>query len=159
MSLLFKKVLIALPDEIENAVEVTRVGMSIARALDADVRLVSVLSAGIAPTPTSVGMPAGDVLMPPTPSVSETEIEKRKAIVSKILSAHTARTNADQVVRVGSPPNEIVLEADSWEADLIVIAARDRNWLERFFEPSISRSVARHAKCAVMILPDEMPLA
>lgn len=154
MSKLFDKILIALPQDDDAAIGLTRVGMSIARVHDAQVRLFSVVSVGVAATPSSVGMPGTEIRMPDAPKVTDAAVASRHELLTKILSAHSSREGADQSVVVGDPSSEIVAEADRWGADMIIVGARDRGWLERLFDPSISQTVAKKADCVVMVFPE-----
>ncbi len=42
--------------------------------------------------------------------------------------------------------------ADEWHADLIVLGSHGRKGLQRFLLGSVAESVARHARCSVMIV-------
>jgi nucleotide-binding universal stress UspA family protein len=56
---------------------------------------------------------------------------------------------------------EVILdEAERWGADLIVLGSHGYRGLTRFLLGSVSRAVADHAKCSVMIIrpnPSEIP--
>ncbi len=59
-------------------------------------------------------------------------------ISSKIIEGHTL--------------TEILDEAASWEADLIVLGSHGRRGLRRFLLGSVSNAVASHADCSVEIV-------
>lgn len=59
-------------------------------------------------------------------------------ISSKIIEGHTL--------------TEILDEATSWEADLIVLGSHGRRGLRRFLLGSVSNAVASHADCSVEIV-------
>jgi nucleotide-binding universal stress UspA family protein len=42
--------------------------------------------------------------------------------------------------------------ADEWKADLIVLGSHGKHGIEKFLLGSVAESVARHAKCSVMIV-------
>jgi nucleotide-binding universal stress UspA family protein len=47
--------------------------------------------------------------------------------------------------------HEILVEAEEWKADLIVIGDRGRSALSRFFLGSVSTNILRHAHCSVWV--------
>jgi nucleotide-binding universal stress UspA family protein len=51
----------------------------------------------------------------------------------------------------------ILETADDWKADLIVLGSHGKHGIEKFLLGSVAESVARHAKCSVMIV--RTPLA
>ncbi len=51
----------------------------------------------------------------------------------------------------GSPKEQILNEAESWGADMIVVGSHGYNGLQRFLLGSVSQAVALHAKCSVEI--------
>ena len=59
-------------------------------------------------------------------------------ISSKVIEGHTL--------------TEILDEAASWEADLIVLGSHGRRGLRRFLLGSVSNAVASHADCSVEIV-------
>ncbi|MGV3720986.1 MAG: universal stress protein [Actinomycetota bacterium] len=54
-------------------------------------------------------------------------------------------------VRVGARGHEIIHAAEEFDADLLVLAAHELSRLEEFWLGSITRNVARHAACPVLI--------
>jgi nucleotide-binding universal stress UspA family protein len=52
----------------------------------------------------------------------------------------------------GSPKQVILDEAETWEADLIVVGSHGRRGLDRFLLGSVSQAVALHAPCSVEIV-------
>jgi len=52
----------------------------------------------------------------------------------------------------GDPKNAILDEAEHWGADLIVVGTHGYNTLERIWLGSVSRAIASHAGCAVLIV-------
>lgn len=154
MSVLFNRVLVALPEDLNLAETTANRSMAVAQTHSAAVRLLSVIPPKLAPA-TAIGGPSPvDTTIDVTPKVSEEALQNRRKVVQTILDKHTPRDPADQSVRFGNPADQILEEAAEWEADLIVLGAHDRGWLERLFDPPTNEKVARRANCAVLIFPE-----
>lgn len=54
---------------------------------------------------------------------------------------------------VGHPAKQIIREAKSQGADLIVVAHRGKDWIERWLSRSVAKRLLGHAPCPVMIVP------
>lgn len=59
------------------------------------------------------------------------------------------------IVREGLPAQEILEEANQWEADLIVVGTHGRKGISKFLLGSVAQRVAIHAKCSVEIVRDK----
>ncbi len=57
----------------------------------------------------------------------------------------------EPVVREGDPRTEIVLEADRWKADLVVLGSHGRTGMKRWLMGSVAEYVVRHAPCSVEV--------
>jgi nucleotide-binding universal stress UspA family protein len=55
-------------------------------------------------------------------------------------------------VRIGNPTEEILKDAGSWPADLILVSSHERNAAERFLLGSVSLSVLMNAHCTVTLV-------
>jgi nucleotide-binding universal stress UspA family protein len=55
----------------------------------------------------------------------------------------------------GHPKHAIVDEAESWDADLIVVGSHGYRGLTRLWLGSVSQAVASHAKCSVEIVREK----
>lgn len=156
MSVLFNKIMIALPSDNQAAAKLAKLGLAIAETHQAQARLVSVLTSDIPPTPVGVGTAAFDAIAPNPPVISEAAKRKRKKMIGNLIDKHTSRDPTSHTIRFGNPTREIVDEAESWQADMIVMGSRERSWLERLIDPSVSQTVTRQADCAVLVLPNHM---
>ena len=58
----------------------------------------------------------------------------------------------ETVVRFGEPVDEIVHEADAFDAEVIALTERPRGWLRRLLGGSTAARVARHAHVPTLIL-------
>ena len=56
----------------------------------------------------------------------------------------------ERVVRFGAPTEEILVEADAWDAELIVMAARPTTWRTRLRGRDIGAEVSRRAAVPVL---------
>ncbi|HEY6898091.1 MAG TPA: universal stress protein [Rhodocyclaceae bacterium] len=54
-------------------------------------------------------------------------------------------------VAVGHPAEHIIIEAERWGADLIVMGHRGQGVLGRWLVGSVAKQVMQHAPCAVLI--------
>jgi nucleotide-binding universal stress UspA family protein len=59
---------------------------------------------------------------------------------------------AQSVVREGSASAEIIAEAESWGADLVVVGTRGHGLLKRWLLGSTARTVLHHAPMSVLIV-------
>jgi nucleotide-binding universal stress UspA family protein len=58
----------------------------------------------------------------------------------------------ETLVREGDPGTEIIQEAESWPADLIVVASHGHRGLKRLLLGSTAQYVTNHAPCSVEIV-------
>ncbi len=58
-----------------------------------------------------------------------------------------------QVIRCGKPAVEILAEAKSWEADLMVLGTHGRKGLDRVLLGSVAEAAIRNAPCNVLVVP------
>ena len=54
-------------------------------------------------------------------------------------------------VVVGHPAERVVIEAEQWDADLIVVGHRGHGLMGRWLLGSIAKQVMHHATCAVLV--------
>lgn len=77
-------------------------------------------------------------------------VEQNLARARKELAALVEGSGAEPVVKVGHAPTEILEEAESRGADLIVVGSH-RPGFEDYFIGSTAARVVRHAKCSVLV--------
>lgn len=58
----------------------------------------------------------------------------------------------ETLVREGDPGSEIIQEAESWPADLIVIGSHGHQGLKRLLLGSVAHYVTNHAPCSIEIV-------
>jgi nucleotide-binding universal stress UspA family protein len=66
--------------------------------------------------------------------------------------ATAAGLSVELVRAIGDAAEAIVKAAEQNDADLIVLGARERGWMQRMLDHSVSQDVARHARCDVLIV-------
>jgi nucleotide-binding universal stress UspA family protein len=65
--------------------------------------------------------------------------------------------SAEPLVRLGDARHEIVEEARTSSADLIVVGSHGRTGLKRLLMGSVAESVVRHAPCSVEVVREKEP--
>jgi nucleotide-binding universal stress UspA family protein len=61
--------------------------------------------------------------------------------------------SATGTVRKGDPASEILAEAESWNADLVVVGTHARKGMERLLLGSVAESALKSAPCHVLVVP------
>ena len=114
------------------------------------VRIVSVAEVPFSAQPWTAPMPPG--------SYEEWErifddrsIENTTQAMARFGEIAGAQTELTAKNLKGDPKMSILDEAEHWGADLIVVGTHGYNALERLWLGSVSRAVASHAKCSVVI--------
>ena len=131
---MFRRILIAV-DDTPPAADAAEAGLELAYAMNAEVRLLSVL--------------------PHTPAVvpnAAREEERDEHMVGKarrLLDSWRRRAAPPLIVHEelahGEPAEEIVRVAKAWEADLIVVGTLNRRGVSRLLLGSTAQAVAEHA--------------
>ena len=70
----------------------------------------------------------------------------------KILHAKNPTLIVTTIVIEGSPKSGILKEAETFDADLIIVGSHGHGAVERFLLGSVSQAMALHAKCSVEIV-------
>jgi len=85
-----------------------------------------------------------------SPVSAREEREETEAGVIAQLN-ELALPDEEITVRVGTPVDVIIEEADSWEADLIVMGTHGRTGLALFLNGSVAERVVRYSRRPVLI--------
>jgi len=69
------------------------------------------------------------------------------------LRDHTTKLgfSVDYAIEVGHPAERIVIDAEQWGADLIVVGHRGHGLMGRWLLGSVAKQVMHHATCAVLV--------
>lgn len=139
---MFKKILVPLDiDYPEIAAGVYRKARAIGELSDAAIRLVSVMP--------GFTMPIVASLVPE--EVRREGTRRAKAAVEQFIVDYCDPT-VTYSLKTGKNWEEIIAEADQWQADLIIVYHNRHREVNDLFSRSCSQRVADHASCSVLRL-------
>ena len=87
------------------------------------------------------------------PEITEIQQNTAEAYVAKIATAFNSNFELYTFTRMGNIKEEILLLANEWSADLIVMGSNGRSGFDHFISGSVSESVIRKATCPVLVVP------
>ena len=88
------------------------------------------------------------------PELMHIQEEASKLFFIKIKEQHGDVVELSTVTRIGRIQDEILSVADDCKADMIILGTHGRTGFDHFISGSVSESVARKAKCPVLIIPN-----
>jgi nucleotide-binding universal stress UspA family protein len=88
-----------------------------------------------------------------TSLVAESVERLGRAAVERFLAARPSGPAVEARARVGDPCDEIVVEAQAWQADLLVLGTHGRKGLSRYVFGSVAAAVLRDANRNVLVIP------
>ena len=88
------------------------------------------------------------------PELMHIQEEASKLLFIKIKEQHGDVVELSTVTRIGRIQDEILSVADDCKADMIILGTHGRIGFDHFISGSVSESVARKAKCPVLIIPN-----
>jgi nucleotide-binding universal stress UspA family protein len=138
-----KRILVPL-DEAVQAEGMVEVISALARGTGATVRLLHV-----APVPDSIIDEDGHVLVYADQETARLEAEAMDYL--RAASFTLEGITLEYAVRYGDPVEQIVDEAETWNADLIAMATRGRSYIGRALLGSVAEQVFRRAPMAVTL--------
>jgi nucleotide-binding universal stress UspA family protein len=120
---------------------------------DSEVRVISVVERPY----SSDLLSAGQMNMSLYVEIENTTREQARAAVDKAAATLRADVGSRHLkvtteVLSGSPKQVILEEAESFDADLVVVGSHGHGRLARFLLGSVSQAVALHAGCSVEIV-------
>lgn len=141
-----RRVLVAV-DDSAAALRAARVALDLASGWHAEVRLIAVTTDGTLGALLDTAVPDG--------GATERIEEAGRAVLGHLAAAARARgLQVDIVQRAGEPFREIVDQARSWRADLIVMGRSERRGPGSPYLGSVSAHVLEFAECPVLVVPD-----
>jgi nucleotide-binding universal stress UspA family protein len=138
-----KRILVPLDEAVPAESLVAGVG-TLARSSGAIVRLLHV-----APVPESLSDDYGHVLIYADQESARLEAEAVDYL--KVVSVGLEDVEVQYGVRYGDPVEQILDEAEAWNADLIAMATRGRTGIGRTLLGSVAEHVFRKAPMAVTL--------
>ena len=87
------------------------------------------------------------------PEMMQIQKEASKNLFDRIQKQMGDKVNISTYTKIGRPQNEILSVAEEYHSDLIILGTHGRTGLDHFISGSVSESVARKAKCPVLIIP------
>lgn len=87
------------------------------------------------------------------PEISEIQQNNAEQYVAKVAEQFRQNFEVFTFTRIGNIKEEILLLADEWSADLIIMGSNGRSGFDHFISGSVSESVIRKATCPVLVIP------
>lgn len=144
------KILIAVDDSRYSEIA-SDYGFRLAKKLNAEVGLVHVNDV-IATTTGHLTDPILNEPMLMMPEAMDIQEEASRKLFDR-LSAEHSDTTIYTFIKVGNARDEILVTAEEWNADMIILGTHGRTGFDHFISGSVAESVARKAKCPVLIIP------
>lgn len=88
------------------------------------------------------------------PELMHIQEEASKLLFQKIKEQHGDVVEMSTITKIGRAQDEILSVADDCKADMIILGTHGRTGFDHFISGSVSESVARKAKCPVLIIPN-----
>jgi len=138
----FRKILVAI-DDTALAIHAAKTGISLARALGAEIAPIHVVS-----IPVAHGRGAG------IPESEAAALFQRESLelVRDLRARLQLGDSVEGFMELGDPAEEIVKAAAAWPADLVVIGSHSRSSLGRVLLGSVSEAVVRNSPCPVLLV-------
>lgn len=144
------RILIAVEDSPYSD-EAIRYGMMLAKKMGSKIAMVHADEIPVNTPYVADPMLSETPLM--IPEMMEIQEEASKNLFKRINSEYGDGIEINKFIRVGRAQDEILAVAKEFKADLIILGTHGRTGLDHFISGSVSESVARKAKCPVLIIP------
>ncbi len=153
---MYSKIIAAL-DESQLSRKAFQQSLSLAKAFDAELMLVNVVSPLEARYQNTVSLIGSGYRSDGTNEVAEAEWQALVAnrldyLQSLVNEAEDAGITTDLIQEIGQPAQQICESAKEWQADLIVIGSHGRKGLNELIIGSVSNYVSHHVPCAVLLV-------
>lgn len=145
------RILIAVEDSPYSE-EAIHYGVLLAKSLGSKITLVHVDEIPISsPYSADPLLNESPVIIPELMHIQE---KASKALFKKIEEKYGSAVKLDTVTKIGRAQDEILAVADDCKANMIILGTHGRTGFDHFISGSVSESVARKAKCPVLIIPN-----
>lgn len=144
------KILIAVEDSPYSD-EAIRYGMMLAKKMGSQIALVHADDIPVTTPYVADPMLAETPLL--IPEIMHIQEEASKNLMDRIKKQYGEDLKITVYSKVGRAQDEILAASEEFGADLIILGTHGRTGLDHFISGSVSESVARKAKCPVMIIP------
>ena len=88
------------------------------------------------------------------PELMHIQEEASKLLFERIKEQYGEVVEISTVTKIGRAQDEILAAANECKADMIILGTHGRTGFDHFISGSVSESVARKAKCPVLIIPN-----
>ncbi|SEN95179.1 Nucleotide-binding universal stress protein, UspA family [bacterium A37T11] len=150
---IFGRILIAVEDSSYSELAL-QYGFDLASKTGATVALVHVIDPPSAATYGSnplVGQDDSIIL----PEIADIQEENSKALLERLSRQWNQEGGLYTFQKIGHPSTEILLTAEEWGADLIVLGTHGRTGFDHFISGSVAEGVARRSIFPVLIVPNK----
>jgi len=142
-----KKILVA-SDLSEYSKAALRLGATLAEALGAQMRVVSVINQRDIDAVRFIANTTS--MVDPEKYLEERRQDRMGKIEELLTEANCGGLPVEKVIRVGVPWEEVLKEVDEWGADLLIIGTKGRTNAARLLYGSNAEKIYRH--CPVSVL-------
>jgi nucleotide-binding universal stress UspA family protein len=140
---MFQKILLPIDvAEPEIAKEALDAAVAMAKAFNAQIRLIHVTSPIVIASPMAVV---------PQSVYDQLGVYEKLELDRMAASVDRPEGTVDTVVRIGGVYPELLAEATQWPADLIIVGAHKRS-MATYLLGSSAAAIVRHATCTVMVV-------
>ena len=155
-----KKILVAI-DHSKNNQSVFESAISLAKATDARIMLLHVLTeneAGYPILPTYAYYPMID---DEDLAVYQEKLAEYKKLSLDLLQSFTQQAKEAGIATeynqlTGNPGRTICEFADNWQADLVIVGSRGLKGLKEMFLGSVSNYVTHHTPCSILVVRSQI---
>jgi len=121
-------------------------GIELAQKLGAQIRVIHAYG-----LPTYFALPEAAVI-PSADYAAARSVALQDLLDSTLASHESAGAQMDSVLRLGVVHDEIVGEAERWNADMIVVSSHGHTGLAHVILGSVAERVVRLAHCPVLVV-------
>ena len=147
-----KKILIAVEDSSYSEIA-AEYGFALAEKFGAQVALVHVNDILPTTTPNLADPLLNEPMVTMMPEAIALQEDASKRLFERLIKGRE-QAQVTTFTQLGNTRDEILATAEEWHADLIILGTHGRTGFDHFISGSVAESVARRAKCPVLIIPN-----